>query len=97
VLTAREVDRARFRATRFRPGYRQDEVDAFLGRVVVELRGRAAGRIALTTRDVRTKTFTRVRFVHGYEPSEVDALLQRVATQLSRDDGRYRATGPGGG
>lgn len=39
MLTADDVLNARFQATKFREGYDQDEVDAFLDRVVEALGG----------------------------------------------------------
>lgn len=37
-LTPEDVDNVRFSATRFGPGYRVEDVDAFLDRVAAELR-----------------------------------------------------------
>ncbi|PPB50962.1 hypothetical protein C4K88_03645 [Arthrobacter pityocampae] len=38
ALTPEDVVKARFRATMFKQGYSQDDVDDFLDKVVVELR-----------------------------------------------------------
>ncbi len=74
---------AKFRATKFRDGYDQDEVDDFLDRVVEALRARDAGQVpALSVADLERVRFTSVKFREGYEPSDVDELIDRVRADL---------------
>ena len=40
LVTAGEVDRVEFRSTRIAPGYREQDVDEALDRVVADLRSR---------------------------------------------------------
>ncbi|WP_019634850.1 DivIVA domain-containing protein [Actinomadura atramentaria] len=73
---------ARFRASRFRPGFDAQEVDAFLDRVVAGLCGDAAPVAAAEVRSVR---FTVVRFMPGYDGREVHRFLVKLADVLERD------------
>ncbi|MDI9579646.1 MAG: DivIVA domain-containing protein, partial [Thermobispora sp.] len=79
---AARVERAVFRPARFGMGYHEDEVDAFLDRVVATLRGTAEH--PLTAQDVRDAMFTTVVLRTGYAIDEVDALLAEIAGLLER-------------
>lgn len=86
MLTADDVVTARFSASRFRPGYRQDEVDRFLDRVAGTLRARAGGgRPAdiVTAEEAARVAFGRTSVMPGYDLAEVDAFLADVVATLS--------------
>jgi DivIVA domain-containing protein len=51
-LTADDVRSKQFTMTRFKPGYAEDEVDAFLDEIVEELR-RLSDRVAELERQLR--------------------------------------------
>ena len=77
TLTASDVRTARFSAPPiFRRGYNEDQVDAFLDRVVDRLEGRGD----LNAHDVREVRFGRpVVGKRGYNKADVDALLTLIA------------------
>jgi DivIVA domain-containing protein len=83
-LTASDVERARFRATKFREGYDQDEVDDYLDRVVQTLRGEASDAVALRAEDVARARFTLTKLREGYDQQAVDSFLADVAAELRR-------------
>lgn len=86
MLTADDVVTARFSASRFRPGYRQDEVDRFLDRVAGTLRAREAGgwpADVVTAEEAARVAFGRTSVMPGYDPAEVDAFLAEVVATLS--------------
>jgi DivIVA domain-containing protein len=71
------IDRIRsatFRTTRLRPGYDEDEVDAFLDYVLETLRrGQRLPRM-----QVRSVEFSTTRLRTGYEMEDVDKLLIEI-------------------
>ena len=71
---AETVRRAKFRTTRLRPGYDEQQVDAFLDEIVAALNG---GRLdpAVT----RAAVFGTTRPRPGYVQQDVDDLLAKVA------------------
>ncbi len=79
---AARVERVAFRPGRLGMGYREEEVDAFLDRVVATLRGTAAE--PLTAEQVRKATFATVVFRPGYAIHEVDGFLAEMASVLER-------------
>ncbi|MEU7916376.1 DivIVA domain-containing protein [Microbispora bryophytorum] len=79
---AARVERVAFRPGRLGMGYREEEVDAFLDRVVATLRGTAAE--PLTAEQVRRATFATVVFRPGYAIQEVDGFLAEMANVLER-------------
>ncbi|WP_179155559.1 DivIVA domain-containing protein [Microbispora sp. GKU 823] len=79
---AARVERVAFRPGRLGMGYREEEVDAFLDRVVATLRGTAAE--PLTPEQVRKATFATVVFRPGYAIHEVDGFLAEMASVLER-------------
>ena len=79
-----DVQAVRFRTSRFRTGYGQDEVDDFLDLIDTALRSTPSTR-RLSARDVRRKKFTRTRVRAGYDIDEVDTFLNRAIDELSRD------------
>ncbi|GLX07727.1 DivIVA domain-containing protein [Microbispora sp. NBRC 16548] len=79
---AARVERVAFRPGRLGMGYREEEVDAFLDRVVATLRGTAAE--PLTAEQVRKATFATVVFRPGYAVHEVDGFLAEMASVLER-------------
>lgn len=79
---AARAERVVFRPGRLGMGYREEEVDAFLDRVVATLRGTAAE--PLTAEQVRRATFATVVFRPGYAIREVDDFLAEMASVLER-------------
>ncbi|MFI7037133.1 DivIVA domain-containing protein [Microbispora rosea] len=79
---AARVERVAFRPGRLGMGYREEEVDAFLDRMVATLRGTAAE--PLTAEQVRRATFATVVFRPGYAIGEVDGFLSEMASVLER-------------
>jgi DivIVA domain-containing protein len=77
---AEKVERAAFRPGRLGLGYDEDEVDAFLDRIVATLRGTTDQPV--TCDDVRAATFTTVMLRPGYAVADVDAFLAGVAETL---------------
>ncbi len=86
-LTADDVKRVRFGATKFREGYDQDEVDDFLDRVESFLRQgphhAPTGR-PLTESDVINQRFTASKFREGYDQDDVDDFMDHVVAELNR-------------
>ncbi|MEV5740724.1 DivIVA domain-containing protein [Microbispora rosea] len=79
---AARVERVAFRPGRLGMGYREEEVDAFLDRMVATLRRTAAE--PLTAEQVRKATFATVVFRPGYAIHEVDGFLSEMASVLER-------------
>ncbi len=76
------VERVAFHPGRLGMGYREEEVDEFLDRVVATLRGTTAE--PLTAEQVRKATFATVVFRPGYAIREVDGFLAEMASVLER-------------
>lgn len=76
MLSADDVLQARFAATKFRPGYDQDEVDGLLDRVVVALR--TGGDV-----DLDSVGLSQTQWREGYDIAEVDAFLDEVRVSLA--------------
>jgi len=85
-LTADEIRDKQFSATRLRPGYDQEEVDAFLELAEARLRtlGRASdgldggrGDVMMTADQIRGATFPRA--ARGYDPRQVRSRLSLIA------------------
>lgn len=81
-----EVDRliglvrnVRFATTRLRVGYDEQEVDAFLDKMISALRENRA-----RASEVKSVVFTASRMRTGYRQPEVDAFLERLATEIER-------------
>jgi DivIVA domain-containing protein len=86
-LRPEDVRQVRFSSARFREGYHQEQVDAFLDRVETQLRTGRAGPSGgiLTAEDVIDQRFTATKFRVGYDQDEVDDFLDRIVTELRRD------------
>ncbi|WP_082495086.1 DivIVA domain-containing protein [Cellulomonas sp. Leaf334] len=87
MLTAYDVLNQKFAATKFREGYDQDEVDRFLDRVTVTLRGLEGGETtgdAVTADEVGAVRFHATKFREGYDQDEVDDFLDRVRERLTQ-------------
>jgi DivIVA domain-containing protein len=78
---AARVERVGFRAGRLGMGYNEDEVDAFLDRIVATLRGTTDRPV--TPGDVRAATFSTVLFKPGYAIGEVDEFLAELADVIA--------------
>ena len=85
-LTAEDVRARRFAVTKFREGYQQAEVDAFLERVAAALAPGSGRRERLGADDVVRVRFNPTTFRAGYDQDEVDDLLDEVVATL-RDRG----------
>jgi DivIVA domain-containing protein len=70
-----------FRPTRWRAGYRPEEVDAFVDVVEDALRS-PTPRVSAS--DVSQHRFTPVRLMAGYDPDDVDAYLDKVQRELDQ-------------
>jgi DivIVA domain-containing protein len=70
-----------FSTTRLRPGYDQEQVNAFVGAI----RGTFLGvrEPPLTSDEIRNKKFSTTRLRPGYDEEEVDALLDEAETRLA--------------
>jgi DivIVA domain-containing protein len=85
-LSAAETDRliglvrnVRFVTTRLTEGYDEREVDAFLDRLIVQLRERRA-----RSADIRGARFRTTRVRPGYAQSDVDGFLDHLASEIDR-------------
>ncbi|WP_192496818.1 MULTISPECIES: DivIVA domain-containing protein [unclassified Pseudoclavibacter] len=87
AITSQEVLGARFRVTRFKPGYAQAAVDDFLDEITAYLqqveRGEPATSV-MTVDRLRSVRFPVVRFQLGYAQDAVDDFLDDVAARLPR-------------
>lgn len=81
-----DIAQARFRTTRFEPGYDQREVDTFLERVESALRahegGLAASTAPIDADEIVRVRFTPTRFREGYHPEDVDDILDRAIATI---------------
>ncbi|WP_307724295.1 DivIVA domain-containing protein [Cellulomonas terrae] len=87
MLSADDVLNHKFSATKFREGYDQGEVDAFLDRVTSTLRGLEGGEVphdAVTGDEVTLVRFRGTKFREGYDQDEVDDFLDRVRERLTQ-------------
>jgi DivIVA domain-containing protein len=73
------IRQSRFGVTRFRPGYAERDVDAFLDRVIAGMCGAAP---PMSAHDVRECVFRTVRLGLGYKEPEVDRFLTQLASAL---------------
>ena len=89
-ISSSEVARHSFAVVRLHEGYRPDEVDAFMSRIVATLQD-CESEGALTTAspstrvspaDIETVTFRTTMLRRGYNEEEVDSLLDHVAATL---------------
>ncbi|MBF4613103.1 DivIVA domain-containing protein [Curtobacterium sp. VKM Ac-1376] len=89
-MLAREVSDARFRPTRWREGYDQNEVDAFLDRIRATLAGYEHGHPVdpLTPDDVAAVRFQPTKFREGYAQDQVDDFLDEVVVALRKHASR---------
>lgn len=79
---AARVERVAFRSGRMGTGYNEDEIDAFLDRIVATLRGTTD--YPLTAQDVRSAKFATVLVRPGYLIADVDAFLSGIADVLEQ-------------
>jgi DivIVA domain-containing protein len=79
---AERVERVAFRAGRWGAGYNEDEVDAFLDRIVATLRGTT--EYPVTALEVREAKFSTVVVRSGYLVVDVDAFLSDIADVLEQ-------------
>lgn len=83
-MRAEDVRAKRFGTTKWREGYEQDDVDAFLDRVQRTLAGYELRRPVdpLEPEDVVAARFTPTRFRAGYDQGQVDDFLDQVVVAL---------------
>jgi DivIVA domain-containing protein len=86
-MSAQEVRDIRFATVRLTEGYDEDEVDAFLDRVLLALVEPADGPQRLTAEEVHEVLFTTTRLREGYDMAQVDEFLDLVAAELDRRKG----------
>ena len=79
---AARVERVAFRPGRMGTGYNEDEVDAFLDRIVATLRDTT--EYPVTAKDVREVRFSTVLFRAGYLIADVDSFLSGIAEVLEQ-------------
>lgn len=79
---AARVEKVAFRPGRMGTGYDEDEVDAFLDRIVATLRGTTESPV--TAREVREVKFSTVLLRSGYLITDVDAFLAGIADVLEQ-------------
>ncbi|MFG1949164.1 DivIVA domain-containing protein [Nonomuraea sp. NPDC048826] len=79
---AARVEKVAFRPGRMGTGYNEDEVDAFLDRIVATLRGTTS--YPVTAKEVREVKFATVVFRPGYLIADVDAFLAGIADVLAQ-------------
>ena len=72
------IQNAKFRTTRLSPGYDEEEVDSFLGRLVATLRGSDLPDYG----EVRNVEFATTRLRPGYAMKDVDRLLREIAEAI---------------
>lgn len=72
------IQSAKFRTTRFSPGYNDEEVDNFLDRLVATLRGSGLPDYS----EVRNIEFTTTRLRPGYAMKDVDRFLREIAEAI---------------
>ncbi|WP_214326174.1 DivIVA domain-containing protein [Nonomuraea sediminis] len=82
---AARVERVAFRPGRMGTGYNEDEIDAFLDRIVATLRGTTA--YPVTAKEVRAAKFSTVLLRPGYLIADVDAFLAGIADVLEQREG----------
>ncbi len=88
-MRAADVAGQRFRPTRFRQGYDQDEVDDFLDEVQQALDAHdRGGALTLTPEDVVAVRFQPTAFRPGYAQEDVDDFLDEVVLELRRRTSR---------
>ncbi|MFG1707679.1 DivIVA domain-containing protein [Nonomuraea sp. M3C6] len=79
---ATRVERVAFRPGRMGTGYNEDEIDAFLDRIVATLRGTT--EYPVTAKDVRDVKFSTVMLKSGYLIADVDSFLAGIADVLEQ-------------
>ncbi|MGI5269744.1 DivIVA domain-containing protein [Nonomuraea sp. CA-218870] len=79
---AARVEKVVFRPGRLGTGYHEDEVDAFLDRIVATLRDTTGHPV--TAEEVREVKFATVVFRPGYLIADVDAFLAGIADVLEQ-------------
>jgi DivIVA domain-containing protein len=86
MLRATDVLNQKFKPTKFREGYDQDEVDDFLDRVTHALSQLERGEVQhglMTADQVAAVRFQPTKFREGYDQNEVDDFLARVREALT--------------
>ncbi len=81
AMLAGWVEARRFSTSRLRPGYDQEEVDAFLDEIRDSFLG--VRQPSLTSGGIRGKCFSTTRLRPGYDEDEVDAFLDEAESRLS--------------
>lgn len=84
LISVEEVRDVRFKTVRLTEGYDEDEVDAFLDRVLLALVEPADGPQRLSADEVRNSLFSTTRLREGYDMVEVDSFLDRIEAEFER-------------
>jgi DivIVA domain-containing protein len=80
-MLAEWVEARKFPTTRLRPGYEEEEVDAFLDAIRDTFLG--IREPSLTPAEIRIKQFSTTRLRPGYRLEEVDAFLDAAEVRLA--------------
>jgi DivIVA domain-containing protein len=83
-LTEDDVRNVLFKTVRLSDGYDEDEVDAFLDKVIAAMREPMALDRRMLPDEVRRSEFTTTRLREGYDIDEVDTFLDRVELEFER-------------
>ena len=81
AILAEWVEARKFSTTRLRPGYDEEEVDAFADAIRDTFLG--IREPSLTPDEIRTKQFSTTRLRPGYDEEEVDAFLDEAESRLT--------------
>jgi DivIVA domain-containing protein len=81
AMLAEWVEARKFSTTRLRPGYNEEQVDAFLNAIRDTFLG--IREPSLTPDEIRDKKFTTTRLRPGYYQEEVDAFLDEAELRLA--------------
>ena len=94
AILAEWVEARKFSTTRLRPGYDEEEVDAFADAIRDTFLG--IREPSLTPDEIRNKQFSTTRLRPGYDEEEVDAFLDRGRIEAG-SSGSARASPPSSG
>jgi DivIVA domain-containing protein len=81
AILAEWIETRKFSTTRLRPGYDEEEVDAFLDAIRDTFLG--TREPSLTPEEIRNKQFSTTRLRPGYNVEEVDAFLGEAELRLA--------------
>jgi hypothetical protein len=89
MMSSIEVVSASFPVVRFRSGYEQVEVVAFIGQIVKALaayESDAAASPRLTSAEVKARSFQATKFREGYDKDSVNTIMMLAAASLEKHE-----------